>query len=236
MSGLRWWWTHLVFPSNFSNGIGQLCSVTFANNLHFLYIGTKERVTKAFSAHCLLARVPPGAVSPVQQVFHWHDSTCRGSRTCSDRHISINILFIEVPIHIQDWCLFLKSAARMGAYFHGVVINACNLLVAYSCVETDYLWYILGLEVCCQPPPTNVKRLELTKFLLIPRYVLSRGMPKFWFVFHVDSSLTIGDRHWRKLAAMFEKAESANSHLGGNGCIFMWDTYSCMCACKHQLL
>ena len=33
----------------------------------------------------------------------------------------------------------------------------------------------------------------------------------FWFLSHVDSLLIIGDRHWRKVAAMFKKADSANS-------------------------
>ena len=34
---------------------------------------------------------------------------------------------------------------------------------------------------------------------------------KFRFLSRVDTLLTIGDRHWRKVAAMFKKAESANS-------------------------
>ena len=34
------------------------------------------------------------------------------------------------------------------------------------------------------------------------------ALPKFWFASRVDSLLAIRDRHWRKLAAMFEKAES----------------------------
>ena len=36
-------------------------------------------------------------------------------------------------------------------------------------------------------------------------------LPKFWFVSHVDSLLTIGDRHWRKLGATLKKAELVNS-------------------------
>ena len=39
--------------------------------------------------------------------------------------------------NIKHQCLFSKLAARMGAYFHGVLINACNFLVACSCVGTD---------------------------------------------------------------------------------------------------
>ena len=37
------------------------------------------------------------------------------------------------------------------------------------------------------------------------------ALPKFRFLSRVDSLLTIRDRHWRKVAATFEKAESANS-------------------------
>ena len=36
-------------------------------------------------------------------------------------------------------------------------------------------------------------------------------LPKFRFLSHVNNLLTIGDKHWRKVAATFEKAESANS-------------------------
>ena len=50
--------------------------------------------------------------------------------------------------------------------------------------------------------------------------------PKFWFLSCVDNLLTIGYRHWRKVAATFEKAESANSlpfmvhfHVGANFCM-----------------
>ena len=35
----------------------------------------------------------------------------------------------------------------MGAYFHGVLINACNFLVAGSCVGMGLAVYILGLQV-----------------------------------------------------------------------------------------
>ena len=37
------------------------------------------------------------------------------------------------------------------------------------------------------------------------------ALPKFRFLSHVDTLLTTGDRHWRKVATTkFEKAESAN--------------------------
>ena len=52
------------------------------------------------------------------------------------------------------------------------------------------------------------------------------ALPKFRFLSRVDSLLTIGDRHWRKVAATFEKAESANSlsfavhfHIGACFCM-----------------
>ena len=37
------------------------------------------------------------------------------------------------------------------------------------------------------------------------------ALPKFRFLSCVDSLLTFGDTHWRKVAATFKKAESANS-------------------------
>ena len=63
------------------------------------------------------------------------------------------------------------------------------------------------------------------------------ALPKFWFVSCVDSLLTIGDRHWQKLASMFEKAELANSlHLHGNGCPLMWGACFCMGAYKSDVV
>ena len=60
------------------------------------------------------------------------------------------------------------------------------------------------------------------------------ALPKFWLLFRVDSLLTIGDRHWQKVAATFEKAESANSfpfavpfHMGA---------YFCMGAYKRDVV
>ena len=38
---------------------------------------------------------------------------------------------------IKHLCLFSKLAAKMGSYFHGVLISACNFLVARSCVGMD---------------------------------------------------------------------------------------------------
>ena len=55
---------------------------------------------------------------------------------------------------------------------------------------------------------------------------------KFWFLSRVDNLLTIRSyRHWRKVAATFEKAKSANSlsfavpfHVDANFCM---DAYKC---------
>ena len=60
------------------------------------------------------------------------------------------------------------------------------------------------------------------------------ALPKFRFLSRVNSLLEIGDRHWQKVAAMFEKAESANSlpfavyfHMGA---------YFCMGAYKRDVV
>ena len=63
-------------------------------------------------------------------------------------------------------------------------------------------------------------------------------MPRFCFVSCVDSLLTIADKTlWRTSAAMFEKAESANSlPFARNGCLFMWGAYFCMGAYKCDVV
>ena len=60
------------------------------------------------------------------------------------------------------------------------------------------------------------------------------ALPKFCFLSHVDSLLTIGDRHGRKVAATLEKVKSANSlpfvvhfHMGA---------YFCMGAYKRDVV
>ena len=63
------------------------------------------------------------------------------------------------------------------------------------------------------------------------------ALPKFWFLSHIDNLLTIGDRHWRKVAAMFKKATSANSlPFARNWCFFMWGAYFCMAAYKRDVV
>ena len=59
----------------------------------------------------------------------------------------------------------------------------------------------------------------------------------FVFLSCVDSLLTIGDRHWQKVAAMFEKADSANSlPFAWNRCLFMWGAYFYMGAYKCYMV
>ena len=64
-----------------------------------------------------------------------------------------------------------------------------------------------------------------------------KALPTFRLLSHVDILLTIGDRLWRKVAATFEKAESANLlPFARNGCLFMWGAYFCMGAYKHDVV
>ena len=60
------------------------------------------------------------------------------------------------------------------------------------------------------------------------------ALPTFWFLSRVDSLLRIGDRHWRKVAATFEKAETADSLLFAVH-IYM-RTYFCMSAYKCDVV
>ena len=60
------------------------------------------------------------------------------------------------------------------------------------------------------------------------------ALPKFWFVSCVDGLLTIGARHWQRVAATFKNAESTNSlpfavyfHMGA---------YFCGGAYKHDVV
>ena len=58
------------------------------------------------------------------------------------------------------------------------------------------------------------------------------AFPKFWFVFHVDSLLTIGDRHWRKLPN--QQIHSICTVMGAFS--FMWGTYFYMGAHKCDVI
>ena len=53
------------------------------------------------------------------------------------------------------------------------------------------------------------------------------ALPKFQFIFRVDSLLTIGDRHWQKVATMFENAKSENSLLFAVGGYLWKSAYKC---------
>ena len=62
-------------------------------------------------------------------------------------------------------------------------------------------------------------------------------LAKFRFLSCVDSLLTIGDRHWQKVATTFDKAKSVNSlPFAWNGCLFMWGAYFCMGAYKRNVV
>ena len=60
------------------------------------------------------------------------------------------------------------------------------------------------------------------------------ALPKLWFLSCVDSLLTIGDRHWQRVATMFEKAESRNSLLFTMP--FHMGAYFCMGAYKRDVI
>ena len=62
-------------------------------------------------------------------------------------------------------------------------------------------------------------------------------LPKFRLLSCVNSLLTIENRHWRKVAATFEKVKSANLvPLALDGCLFMWGAYFCMGAYKRDVV
>ena len=111
-----------------------------------------------------------------------------------------------------------------------MLINACNFLVAYSCVGTmclgqevlfllisvQCLWlfynqrYSQQLIDCWQPPPTNVKHLKPTNpwevfadswICFIKRACLNFGL---YISCVVDSLVTIGDIQWRESATTFQ--------------------------------
>ena len=51
---------------------------------------------------------------------------------------------------------------------------------------------------------------ELHTLIVMNSWFHQEALPKFRYLSCIDSLLTIGDRHWRKVAAMFATAESAN--------------------------
>ena len=135
------------------------------------------------------------------------------------------LAYRNIGILSMQWCIFSKLAARMGAYFHGVLINGCNFLVACSCVENKLVVIYLRPRCsnfcpvfiqlfynqrysqqsisCCQPLPTSIKCLKPRiheRLLLIPGYILSEALPLY--------SISIA---CLQLPATFKKGESANS-------------------------
>ena len=99
----------------------------------------------------------------------------------------------------------------------------------YSCSRTRDT---VGDRLLPTPPPAHQRKVLRTN-----EFVRGFCLPRFWFVPRVDSLLTIADRHWRTLATMFEKAESANSlPFSRNGCLFMWGAYFYMGAYKHDVV
>ena len=63
------------------------------------------------------------------------------------------------------------------------------------------------------------------------------ALPKFWLISCVDSLLTIGDRHWRKLATTFKKPnQQIHFRLHSNEYLFIWGACFCMGAYKHDLV
>ena len=83
--------------------------------------------------------------------------------------------------------------------------------------------HILGLEVL---------------FLLI--FVHDRFFANSWpclnFGFY-PVLIACCNRHWQKVATMFEKAESANSPpFARNRCLFIWGAYFCMGTYKHDVV
>ena len=62
-------------------------------------------------------------------------------------------------------------------------------------------------------------------------------LPILWFVSHVDSLLTIADRHCRTLATTFKKRnQQIHFRFAQNGCLFMWGFYFCMGAYKRDVV
>ena len=128
-----------------------------------------------------------------------------------------------------------KLVARMGAYCHGVLINACvsmqlcgnGLTVIYLGPRGSFSAHFCPMFIALfrtrdtvsnridqsLPTPAHQHKMHGTNEpIRVIGYVLSRGLANILVVFRVGSLLTIKDRHWRKLAAMhIQKADSAYS-------------------------
>ena len=60
------------------------------------------------------------------------------------------------------------------------------------------------------------------------------ALHNYFFLSRIDSLLTIGDRHWQKVAATFEKAESASVCM--ERVPFHVGAYYCMGAYKRDMV
>ena len=58
------------------------------------------------------------------------------------------------------------------------------------------------------------------------------ALPKFQFLSHVDSLLTIGDRHWQKVVDTSKRVNP----VARDGCLFMWGAYFYMGAYKCDVV
>ena len=80
-------------------------------------------------------------------------------------------------------------------------------------------------------PPITSCYIITDKGLFLDMFY-QEALPKFHFLSCVDSLLTIGDRHWRKVAATFKKAESTSVFAVH----FSMSAYFCMGAYKHDVV
>ena len=98
-------------------------------------------------------------------------------------------------------CVYVRPRGSFSA-------NFCPMFIAFLQPEIQS-----AIDQSLPTPAHQRKALgtneSVRDFLLIPGYVLPRGFAYISALSRVDSLLTIGDRHWRKLAAMFEKCMGA---------------------------
>ena len=87
------------------------------------------------------------------------------------------------------------------------------------------------------PTPTHQRKVLGTNesvrgFFQFLDMFYQEALPKFWLLSHVDSLLTIRDRHWRKVAATFENRISKFASICGAfsyhvGAYFCMGAYEC---------
>ena len=112
----------------------------------------------------------------------------------------------------------------------GLVISKILLLLANCifCCRQKVSRHGLHLINHCQPLPTEVKHFELMNLSEVFAnswiYFIKRSCQYVTFYLH-DSLLTIRDKYWWKLAAMFEKL---NQQVMQKGSPFMSGAYLCV--------